>query len=48
MMKVIDEGLNACLPCGEDLEGALIDFEVERNEEKPKCDFCTNKEREGE
>lgn len=48
MMKVIDEGLNACLPCGEDLEGALIDFDVERNEEEPKCDFCTDKESEGE
>ena len=43
MMKVIDEGLNACLPCGEYLEGAIIDFDMERDESEPGCDFCADK-----
>jgi hypothetical protein len=45
MMKVLEEGLNVCLPCGEGLDGALIDFEAERNEAEPECDYC---ERESE
>jgi hypothetical protein len=40
MMKVLEEGLNVCLPCGEGLDGALIDFEAERNEAEPECDKC--------
>ena len=40
MMKVLEEGLNVCLSCGEGLDGALIDFEAERNEPEPECDYC--------
>ena len=47
MMKVLEEGLNVCLPCGEGLDGALIDFEMERNEAEPDCDYCA-REKEGE
>jgi transcription initiation factor TFIIIB Brf1 subunit/transcription initiation factor TFIIB len=42
MMKVLEEGLNVCLSCGEGLEGALIDFEAERNETEPECDYCAS------
>ena len=45
MMKVLEEGLNVCLSCGEGLDGALIDFQAERNETEPECDYC---ERESE
>jgi hypothetical protein len=47
MMKVLEEGFSVCLPCGEGLDGAFIDYEMERNEAEPNCDFCANK-REGE
>jgi hypothetical protein len=40
MRKVIDEGIAVCLECGDGLDGALIDFEVERNEAEPDCDVC--------
>jgi hypothetical protein len=40
MMKVLEEGLNVCLSCGEGLDGALIDFQAERNETDPECDYC--------
>jgi len=40
MMKVLENGLSVCLPCGEGLDGALIDYEAERNEAEPDCDAC--------
>jgi hypothetical protein len=40
MMKVLEEGLSVCLPGGEGLDGALIDFQTERNETEPECDYC--------
>jgi hypothetical protein len=40
MRKVLPDGLIACLICGEELEGALIDFEMERGEAQPDCDLC--------
>ena len=40
MMKVLEEGFSVCLPCGEGLDGALIDYAAERNEAEPDCDFC--------
>jgi hypothetical protein len=44
MMKVIENGLSVCLPCGEGLEGVLIDYEAERNESEPDCDACEGRE----
>ena len=40
MRKVIDEGIAVCLECGDGLDGALIDFQAERNESDPDCDMC--------
>ncbi len=40
MRKVLPDGLIACLICGEELEGALIDFKIERREAQPDCDLC--------
>ena len=40
MRKVLEEGIAVCLECGDGLDGALIDFEAERNEAEPDCDVC--------
>ena len=34
MRKVLEDGLVVCSPCGDGLDGAIIDFEAERNEEE--------------
>jgi len=44
MMKVLENGLSVCLLCGEGLDGALIDYETERNETEPDCDACEGRE----
>jgi hypothetical protein len=45
MRKVLEDGLTVCSPCGDGLDGAIIDFEAERNEEEPDCDMCLAKGR---
>jgi len=40
MMKVLETGHTVCLSCGDGLDGALIDYEIERNEAEPDCDMC--------
>ena len=45
MMKVLENGLSVCLSCGEGLDGALIDYEAERNEAEPDCDACERGEK---
>jgi transcription initiation factor TFIIIB Brf1 subunit/transcription initiation factor TFIIB len=45
MMKVLENGLSVCLSCGEGLDGALIDYEAERNEAEPDCDVCEGEEK---
>jgi hypothetical protein len=43
MMKVLETGNTVCLPCGDGLDGAIIDYETERNESEPDCDVCITK-----
>ena len=43
MRKVLEEGITVCLKCGDGLDGALIDFEAERNEAEPDCKVCREK-----
>ena len=45
MRKVIDEGVAVCLECGDGLDGALIDFQAERNESDPDCSICESQEK---
>ena len=45
MRKVLDNGETVCLPCGDGIDGAIIDFEIERNEAEPDCDVCQREER---
>ena len=45
MRKILETGEGVCLSCGEGLDGALIDYELERNEAEPDCDWCSNNER---
>jgi len=45
MRKILENGVITCLSCGDGLDGAVIDYETERNEADPDCDIC---EREGE
>jgi len=40
MRKVLENGINVCLPCGDGLDGAIINYEIERNETDPDCDVC--------
>jgi hypothetical protein len=43
-MKVLETGITVCLSCGDGLDGAIIDYEPERNESEPDCDVCITKE----
>jgi transcription initiation factor TFIIIB Brf1 subunit/transcription initiation factor TFIIB len=45
MRKILETGEGVCLSCGEGLDGALIDYELERNEAEPDCDWCASNER---
>jgi transcription initiation factor TFIIIB Brf1 subunit/transcription initiation factor TFIIB len=40
MNKVLESGETVCLSCGNGLDGALIDYEAERGEASPDCDWC--------
>ena len=40
MRKVLEDESIVCLSCGDGLDGALIDFQMERNEEDPDCELC--------
>ena len=40
MRKVLEDESVVCLSCGDELDGVLVDFSGERNEEDPPCDFC--------
>lgn len=40
MRRVLEDDSIVCLSCGDGLDGALIDFDAERNEEEPECELC--------
>ena len=44
MRKILETGATVCLPCGDGIDGAIIDFERDRNEAEPDCDVCAPKE----
>jgi hypothetical protein len=48
MRKILETGVSVCLPCGDGIDGAIIDYEVDRNEAEPDCDWCESKPKEGE
>lgn len=45
MRKILETGEGVCLSCGEGLDGALINYELERNEAEPDCDWCERHQR---
>lgn len=45
MRKILETGEGVCLSCGEGLNGVLIDYELERNEIEPDCDWCERHQR---
>ena len=40
MKKILPTGEVACLTCGDELDGVLIDYQTERNELEPDCELC--------
>jgi hypothetical protein len=41
MKKVLADESVVCLSCGDGLDGALIDFDAERNESEQDCELCS-------